>query len=154
MLITFKKILLWCLGAVAIVVPTSLLTMHYAGAGKLSLFQSPQPKSSSVSAEPAFDSLQAVQACEKKSAAKFDGELLGSSVDWRSTRFQPSRNVFIVILKGNVGTYDDFEEANIYCYVNPKSEKVTYFKAYDSENKPMLSNGISMDAMLESFGRD
>ncbi len=150
MLLPLKQFLLWCLGGSAIVVPTSLMTAYYAGGQDYNFNLSDSPVKPVELVR--FDSLDAARVCEIEAKEKFEGRLLHSSVNWHSTRFQESRNVYVVMLDGNVGEYTQQESVNIYCYVNPKSEQVSYFKAYDSDNKPMLSNAIHMDAMLKSFG--
>ena len=101
-----------------------------------------------------FGDLDAAKSCEIEAAEKFEGRLLHSSIDWHSTRFQESRNVYVVMLNGTVGTFGNSDSVNIYCYVSPKTERVSYFKAYDSNSRPMLSNAINMDAMLKSFKKD
>lgn len=150
MFLSLKQFFLWCLSGSALVVSTSLMTAYYADGHNYSF------SLSSSTAKPAdlirFDSLDAARVCEIEAKEKFEGRLLHSSVNWHSTRFQDSRNVYVVMLDGSVGKYTRQESVNIYCYVNPKSEQVSYFKAYDSNNQPMLSNAIHMDAMLKSFG--
>lgn len=148
----FKQILLWCLGSSAVVVPTSLVTLYYAGGQSYALGSS--SASAKLIDQVPFDGLDASEACRVEAHEKFEGQLLHASVNWHSTRFQKSRNVFVVMLDGSVGSYSQQESVNIYCYVSPKTQAVSYFKAYDSNNQPMLSNAINMDAMLKSFSRD
>lgn len=152
MLFSIKQFLMWCLGGAVVVIPTSLLTVYYAGGQEINVFQSSSEKKL-VDRVP-FGNLDAARSCEIEAAEKFEGRLLHSSIDWHSTRFQESRNVFVVMLNGTVGTYGDSELVNIYCYVSPKTERVSYFKAYDSSSRPMLSNAINMDAMLKSFKKE
>ncbi len=149
---TFKEVLFWCLGGSAVAVPTSLLTVYYAGGQEFD-FGSATESSKLIDPVP-FAGLDAAEVCRIEAHEKFDGQLLNTSVNWHSTRFQKSRNVFVVMLDGSVGTYTQQESVNIYCYVSPKTQAVSYFKAYDSSNRPMLSNAINMDAMLKSFSSD
>ena len=153
MLLPLKQFLFWCLGGSAVVVPTSLMTAYYAGNQSYSFNSSSSASQQSLQQVP-FDSLDASKVCAAEAEEKFEGRLLHSSVNWHSTRFQESRNVFVVMLDANVGTYAQQESANIYCYVNPRTEDVSYFKAYDANNQPMLSNAINMEAMLKSFSKD
>ncbi len=152
MFLPLKQFLLWCLGGSAIVVPTILMTAYYAGNQSYS-FDSSASNSKAIEQVP-FDSLDASKVCEVEAKEKFEGRLLHSSVNWHSTRYQESRNVYVVMLDATVGSYAQQESANVYCYVNPRSKDVSYFKAYDSNNQPMLSNAINMEAMLKSFGAD
>ncbi len=152
MLFPLKLFLLWCLGGAAVVILASLMTAYYVG-DEIYSFSSSSPSSANIDRVP-FDSLDASKVCELEAAEKFEGSLLHSSVNWHSTRYQESRDVFVVMLDATVGTYAQQESANIYCYVNPRTEDVSYFKAYDSSNQPMLSNAINMDAMLKSFSSD
>ncbi|MGH1371866.1 MAG: hypothetical protein ACRBBW_07525 [Cellvibrionaceae bacterium] len=152
MLLPLKQFLLWCLGGSAIVIPTSLMTAYYAGNQSFDVGSS--SSNPTVIEQVPFDSLDASRVCEVEAKEKFEGRLLHSSVNWHSTRYQESRDVFVVMLDATVGSYTRQESANVYCYVNPRTEDVSYFKAYDSNNQPMLSNAINMEAMLKSFSQD
>ncbi len=147
MLSTLKQALLWILSINAVVIPTSLLTLYIAG------FQPFQHAADPTVQEPEilFGVSDAAAACEVKADKKFEGQLRYSNVDWHSTRFQSERNVYVVVLNGGVGPAANIDKATIYCYVNPVSEIVTYFKAYDDNSKPMLNRGVQMDSLLQSF---
>ncbi len=132
-----------------IVITSSLLTIHFANSSdnlSFELFGTPRDFSKIP-----FDSLDATRGCEQEARDKFTGEYLRSTVDWHSTRFQENRDTFIVVLNADIGTLENFEEAKVYCYVNPRTYMVSYFKAYDGNDKPMLSNGISFKEMMSAF---
>jgi len=133
----------------SIVITSSLLTIHFANSSDRLPFE--HTGTARDFAKIPFDSLDATRGCEKETRAKFAGDYLRSTVDWHSTRFQESRAVYIVVLDADIGTREKFEEAKVYCYVNPDTYKVSYFKAYDDDQKPMLSTGISFKDMMKSF---
>ncbi len=132
-----------------VVIPSCLITLHYVKAsGKNPLeFEGHKRNFQEIP----FDSLDASRECEKEARDKFGEEYLRSTVDWHSTRFQETRNMYIVVLEADIGIRESFEQAKVYCYINPKSYVVSYFKAYDSEDKPMLSSGVSFEEMMDSF---
>jgi len=147
----WKRLGFWGTSAIALVIPTVIATLYFSNA-ELQLFSGIMPGDNVRDYRKVpFNSLDAVFNCEEETADKFSKDFLRSTVDWHSTRFQESRKVFIVVLDAHIGTRKHFEAAKVYCYINPKSYRVTYFKAYDSENKAMLSNGIDIKEMLASF---
>jgi len=147
----WKRLGFWGTSAIALVIPTIIVTLYFSNA-ELQLFSGIMPGENVRDYQKVpFNSLDAVDNCEEETAEKFSKDFLRSTVDWHSTRFQESRKVFIVVLDAHIGSRKNFEAAKVYCYINPISYRVTYFKAYDSNNKAMLSNGIDIKAMLASF---
>jgi len=56
-------------------------------------------------------------------------------------------------MQGDVGTLQDYDEVYIYCYIDPKDYEVTYFKAYDSKQQPLLSK-FSFEDLLDSMNEE
>lgn len=150
---SLKKISLWAVCVVTLVIPTVLATLYYSNPERQLLSGLLGDDAERDYKKVPFNSLDAALNCEEETLEKFSGDFLRSTVDWHSTRFQKSRNVFIVVLDAHIGSRRHFEPVKIYCYVNPRSYRVSYFKAYDSNNRPMLSNGIDIKEMLASFTR-
>jgi len=147
----WKKFGLWGACAITLVIPTVIATLYYSNPGLQLFFGKMDGDKARDYQKIPFNSLDAALSCEKETLEKFSSDFLRSTVDWHSTRFQESRNVFIVVLDAHIGTRKNFEAAKVYCYVNPRSYRVSYFKAYDSNNKALLSNGIDLKEMLASF---
>ncbi len=103
-----------------------------------------------------FDSYDASRACQDEAKKKLGESLLRTSTDWHSTRYEPDKASFLVTLKGDVGDLYVYEEAYIYCYVDPEKFLVTYFKAYDSDMRSILDKfnfGDIVNALEEKFKR-
>lgn len=147
MLLALKQHLLWGLLGSSIVISSSLATVYLSGGNRLNF-------SDAANRAPvaALNSLDAVNYCQAEAEEKFEGQLLYSNADWHSTRFEPTRNEFMVLLNGAVGTHSHNEKVNIYCYVSPADREVSYFRAYDSNNQSMLTSGINLE-VLKSFSR-
>ena len=145
----FKKTLIIVGAVLGVVIPSCLVTLHYVKASGQSLLGFAGEKRNFQ--EIPFDSLDASISCEDEAKNKFGDEFLRSTVDWHSTRFQETRNMYIVVLDADIWIRESFEQAKIYCYINPRSYMVSYFKAYDSEDNPMLSSGVSFEEMMDSF---
>ncbi len=89
-----------------------------------------------------FDILDASTVCRAESKAQFGPALLRTQVDDHSTRFQADRGIFIVIMRGYIAAEKGYEEAAIYCYVNPDDHMITYYQAVFSEQQPLLSRAL------------
>lgn len=137
-MLDLKQHALWGLGAAATVVISSLLTYYIASDSR---GNSP-PSSDTLFAdrnfaEAPFDANDASRACEAESKHKLGNSLLRTNINWHSTRFDEKRQLWLVVLDGDVGDLEQFESAHIYCYINPRSYEVSYLKAYDSESRPL-----------------
>lgn len=146
-----KKLLLWGAGISTIVVPSSLLTLYHKDP---SLFSFGSSEQTAAGHNVPFDLLDATAECKQETEERLGDVLLRSRVDWHSSRFQKDRNIYVVSLQADIGDIHRFEEANVYCYINPRTEQVSYFNAYDSEGKSYVSRAISFDSVLKAFSRD
>jgi hypothetical protein len=151
-LIWLKPGLAWGAGISALIVPTSLLTVYHTDPTRLS-FLSTDPQADLRHDVP-FDILDAVEECKLETQDRLSDVLVRSRVNWHSTRFQPDRNVFVVALQADIGSLRSFEQANVYCYINPRSQKVSYFNAYDAEGKSYMSRAISFESVMKAFSGD
>ncbi|WP_439135663.1 hypothetical protein [Pseudomaricurvus sp.] len=138
----------YALGLLVVAILSSALTI--LGVNTYS-WLSPDKSSAPYLHDIPFDRLDAVHLCEDKAKVRFGDKLVRTDTDWRSTRFQADKHVYLVILNGSIGNYEQHEKAKIYCYVDPDDQYVSYFKAYDLEGRSMLSRNISMDTMLEGL---
>lgn len=150
-----KDMLQLSLITISLVAVTSVMTIYLSGHSK-TVFDpllSESETLQNVSAHILYTELDAITDCHKKALEKFEGELLRSTVDDHSTRYDSGREKFIVVLHGAIGKPQKNEAARIYCYVEPNSQKVTYFSAYDANNKSLLSgSGFGLlQSLFEEF---
>lgn len=153
LIVEYRRSLCYGTIAITIVLFSSLLTLYFSGqftgttAPKDTLF------SNRDYGEIPFDTYDALIACREKAREEFGSSLVRTHADWHSSRFEPDRQSYLVALYADVGALDIFEEAYIYCYVDPKDYVVTYFKAYDSRQRPMLSR-FSFGDLISAFSSD
>lgn len=153
--LSMKDMLQLSLITLSLVTVTSVMTIYLSGHSK-AVFDPPPSESQTVQntyTDTRYTELDAITDCHKKAVDKFEGELLRSTVDDHSTRYDPDREKFIIVLYGAIGTPQKNEAARIYCYVEPDSQKVTYFSAYDANNKSLLSgSGFGLlQSLFEEF---
>lgn len=136
----------WLAAAMGLSVTASLITVMVAGQGSMLLGASSADRTEPV----VYDELDAIQSCRKHSQEKFENTIVRSYVDDHSTRFEEDRGVYLVVLNSHIGTARKYDEATVYCYVRPTTNRVTYFRAYDSE-KRSLQSGMGFDAFKNIF---
>jgi|GEM_PF-1155743 len=141
----FKQHALWGFGAAATVAVSSLLTYYIASdnSGHSTSAANTLFADRNFNQAP-FDANDASRACEAESKRKFGDTLLRSNVNWHSTRFDEQRKLWLVVLDSDVGNLEQFDNASIYCYINPRTYEVSYFKAYDSESR-VLGEKVGFD---------
>ncbi|NIB42937.1 hypothetical protein HBA55_25240 [Pseudomaricurvus alkylphenolicus] len=145
-LLYHRKGLMITLAVLLIAVVNSLLTLAWLQ--RIAPPEQPVLSAQTSKADRApLDSYQATSSCKQTARSKIGDTLLRTSTDWHSTRFEADRRFYLVALKADVGDLDVFEEAYIYCYIDPRDYAVTYFKAYDSKHKPLLS-GFSFGDLI------
>ena len=98
-----------------------------------------------------FDTYDATNVCRDEAVNQLGSSLVRILPDWHSTRFEPSRQTYLVVLRADVGTLQNHEDAHVYCYIDPRDYAVRYFNAYDSKQKPLLT-GFSFGDIIDSFG--
>ncbi|NIB44176.1 hypothetical protein HBA55_31545 [Pseudomaricurvus alkylphenolicus] len=98
-----------------------------------------------------FDTYDATNVCREEATDQLGASLVRILPDWHSTRFEADRQTYLVVLKADVGTLQNFEDAYVYCYIDPSDYAIKYFNAYDSKQKPLLS-GFSFGDIIDSFG--
>lgn len=150
MILSGKLLFQWLAASLSLSSIASLLTIVATGHGSFLL----PAKAAEVTDKPAptYDVLDAIAACRDHSDDKFDNTLLRSYVDDHSTRFEEDRGVYLVVLSAHIGSKRKYDEATVYCYVRPATNKVTYFRSYDSEKKS-LQSGMGFDAFKDIFKR-
>lgn len=151
MILSGKILLQWLAAGLSLSSIASLLTIVASGHGSFLL---PASATEEIVDKPvpSYDVLDAIAACRDHSDNKFDNTLLRSYVDDHSTRFETDRGVYLVVLTAHIGDKRTYDEATVYCYVRPATNKVTYFRAYDSEKKS-LQSGMGFDAFKDIFKR-
>ena len=136
--------------SVLVVIFTCMLTFYVSG----QYINTPgQVKTSSLNrdySEIPFHTYDATIACQDETRQQLGQSVVRTHTDWRSTRFEDDRQTYLVTLLVDVGSLDVFEEAHIYCYIDPKDYVVNYFQAYDSKQRPLLSK-FSFGDLVSAF---
>lgn len=141
-----KMALQWLVAGASLTSVASVLTIVAAGHGNLLGLNSEVELHQNY----AYDEMDAIEACRVHSQEKFDNKLLHAYVDTHSTRFEEAEGVYLVVLNGHIGTRKEYDEATIYCNIRPQSNNVTYFRAYDSDNRS-LQSGMGFTAFKHLF---
>lgn len=81
----------------------------------------------------------AVKRCELEAQVKFGDQLLRTFPDWHSSRFEPKRSIYLVMLSADVGRLDLFQTANVYCYVDPVDRDVDYYRVAGLKSRSIFS---------------
>lgn len=149
-ILSAKLLFQWLAAGLSLTSIASLLTIVATGHGGflLPVSDTEQPDKPISS----YDVLDAIAACRDHSKEKFDNTLLRSYVDDHSTRFEEDRGVYLVVLTAHIGSKRKYDDATVYCYVRPATNKVTYFRSYDSDKKS-LQSGMGFDAFKDIFKR-
>lgn len=137
--------------AIAIVLVSSMLTLYASGKFIVTTAWQNARFSNRDYVEIPFDTYDAMIACREEAREQLGSSLLRSSPDWRSTRFEPDRQTYLTVLQADVRNLNIFEEAYVYCYIDPNDYVATYIRAYDSKQRPLIS-GSGFVNFIRSFG--
>lgn len=91
-----------------------------------------------------FGLMDAYDACLLESRAKFGSALLRSHMLPLSTRYDESRQEYLVVLSADVGEVNDWSEATIYCSIDPVAQEISYYKEVHDGEHSILSKTMSM----------
>ena len=152
-MLVVKQFFWGLLGIASVVMLSSLLTVYLTDNDRSTALNATRDIFADRNFNEApFNAQDAGLACTQESNQRFGATLVRSRVDWRSTRFDEGRELWLVVLNGDVGDLYQYDEATIYCYINPKTYVVSYFKAYDSESQPLLERvGFSCADLVAVF---
>lgn len=150
MILSGKLFFQWLVASLSLSSIASLLTI--VASGQVNFFLPDKTTKVINNPAPTYDILDAISACRDHSDDKFDNTLLRTYVDDHSTRFETDRGVYLVVLTAHIGNKIKYDEATVYCYIRPATNKVTYFRSYDSE-KRSLQSGMGFDALKDIFKR-
>ncbi|WP_019529863.1 hypothetical protein [Dasania marina] len=85
----------------------------------------------------------AYQYCVQEAQTQLGASLQRYAMDDISTRYKHEQGVFFVVLRVDVGSLNDYRKAMIYCDVDPKVYRVSYYKeVYLGEDRSILSRTI------------
>ena len=82
----------------------------------------------------------AVDACGFEAREKHGDSLLRAIHDSHSSRFDLIRQIYLVVMRGDVGETNHFDEMMIYCYVDPRQHVVTYYKSSFLDPEAFFNN--------------
>ena len=131
-------------GGAALALIASLTTLYIHSQRNLTLTTSPQAghASRNYNLTP-FDLMDAYDACVLEAEAKLGSNLLRQHMLPLSTRFDDRSGEYIVVLSADVGTVYDWNEATIYCNINPVKQEVSYYKEVHEGHQSILSRTIN-----------
>ena len=99
-----------------------------------------------------FDELDAVSKCKSRTRNELGAGLrLLHDNDW-STRWEEKRQLYLVALDAEMTLEHGANTLNVYCYVDPSTYVVTYFKIVDPNESG--SSTSPFEAMLSIFQKD
>ena len=91
----------------------------------------------------------AYQYCVLEAEKQLGAAILRYSMDEISSHYKEDKKLFFIVLKADVGSIDDYREASIYCNVDPRQYKVSYYKeVYPGEDRSILSRTIEFFSRL------
>lgn len=91
-----------------------------------------------------FALMDAYDACLLESRSKFGNALLRSHMLPLSTRYDEAKQEYLVVLSADVGTVDEWNEAIIYCSIDPVRERISYYKEVHDGQQSILSKTMDM----------
>lgn len=87
-----------------------------------------------------FTLMDANDLCELETREKLGESLLRYHMNPLSTRYEERKDRYFVVLNADIGTVTQWEEALIYCDVNPSAHKVAYYKEHYGTGDSFLSS--------------
>ena len=129
---------------IVLAVLVSLLTLYTQSHRELSFSGAEQVFKGRDFSETPFSLMDAYDACLMESRSKFGSSMLRSHMLPLSTRYDPEKQEYLVVLSADVGTVDDWNVATIYCSIDPVKEEVSYYKEVHDGKQSMLSKTMSM----------
>ena len=129
----------YTLAGLGLVIGTVALTLYAAGYFNPPVETGPSPLAGRDFTIAPFDIHDAAGVCQQEALEKLGPSLVRATPDWHSSRLESSRDIYFIALNADVGDIYRHEAAFVYCYVDPDDYVVTYFKAYDSEERSLLS---------------
>jgi hypothetical protein len=81
-----------------------------------------------------FSLMDAYDACVLETKARLGDSLLRQTMLPLSTRFDEKDKIFMVVLDADIGTVKEWTTAHVYCSIDPKKQRISYYKeVYDGQ---------------------
>jgi hypothetical protein len=77
--------------------------------------------------------LLAGQLCERQLRDNLGGRLVSSYIDHRSSRYDESRQLFLVLLYASTGDAYHPEQIRVHCRVKPNATRIDYFGVFKDQ---------------------
>lgn len=84
-----------------------------------------------------FDINDAISVCRDKAQKKIGSSLQYSVVNDHSTRYDPKRDIYFVVLDTYIESTADNSENQIYCHVDAKEYVVNYLKTQNTKQREL-----------------
>ncbi|MFA7555394.1 MAG: hypothetical protein WCY88_14195 [Spongiibacteraceae bacterium] len=95
-----------------------------------------------------FGLMDAYDACVDKAKSSLGDSLLRNTMLPLSTRYEVRDKAYVVALDVDVGTIRNWDNAMIFCSVNPVMQRVTYYKEHYDTESSLLTRSISFIGKL------
>lgn len=132
------------LAFMAIALMVSLLTSYLASSRDLNVGGAEAVFQSRDFSRTPFGLMDAYDACLMESKSKFGMNLLRSHMLPLSTRYNESTREYLVVLSADVGEVNDWNEATIYCSIDPVAQQISYYKEVHDGEVSILSKTMNM----------
>ncbi|MGK0441015.1 MAG: hypothetical protein ACJA0N_000810 [Pseudohongiellaceae bacterium] len=111
-----------------VAIAASLLTVYFYSGQKDSVSNSQPTIVPRDFRQAPFDLNDAYDACLLEAKSSLGAGMLRAHMRPRSTRYEEKKGYYLVVINADVGNVQEWEEATIYCTVDPKAQQVSYYK--------------------------
>lgn len=132
------------LSFVVIAMIASLLTAYLASSREFAVAGAEAVFATRDFSRTPFSLMDAYDACLMESKSKFGDNLLRSHMLPLSTRYNESTQEYLVVLSADVGAINDWNEATIYCSIDPVAQQISYYKEVHDGELSILSKTMSL----------
>ncbi len=89
-----------------------------------------------------FDMYDATQLCTAEMDERLGSRLLRYYVDQHSTRLDNRQGMYRVYLKADVGNLREYNEVDVYCYIDKWDHTLDYYKEIDPTKKGIMTTDL------------
>lgn len=91
-----------------------------------------------------FSLMDAYDACVLEAQAKYGANMLRNHMLPLSTRYDEKTHEYLVVLNADIGSQDDWNEATIYCSIDPVKEQISYYKEVHTGERSIVAKTMDM----------
>ncbi len=91
-----------------------------------------------------FGLMDAYDACLLEAESKLGAGMLRAHMLPLSTRYQPNKGTYLVVLSADVGSIEKWTVLTVYCTVDPQVKEISYYKEVYENQPSLLSRTLSL----------